>query len=61
MLCSILGIGVGQSHDQMPIASVSVVELAERGRLLHLMGDRPYLREALRFAIGNLRVKVEGR
>ena len=50
MLCSLLGIDVGRFRDRigMPVASVSVVEIAERGPLLHRMGDCSHLREELR-------------
>jgi broad specificity phosphatase PhoE len=50
MLCSLLGIDVGRFRDRfsMPVASISIVEIATQGPLLHLMGDRSYLREQLR-------------
>ena len=54
MLCSLLGIDVGRFRDRinMPVASVSVVEMAKNGPLLHLMGDRAYLRAHLRKRMG---------
>ena len=54
MLCSLLGIDVGRFRDRisMPVASISVVEIAAHGPLLHLMGDRSYLREHLRGRVG---------
>jgi broad specificity phosphatase PhoE len=50
MLCSLLGIDVGRFRDRisMPVASISIMEIATRGPLLHMMGDRSYLRESLR-------------
>jgi len=50
MLCSLLGIDVGRFRDRigMPVASISIVEMATHGPLLHTMGDRAYLREHLR-------------
>jgi probable phosphoglycerate mutase len=50
MLCSLLGIDVGRFRDRisMPVASVSIVEMASHGPLLHVMGDRSHLRESLR-------------
>jgi broad specificity phosphatase PhoE len=54
MLCSLLGIDVGRFRDRlsMPVASISIVELATHGPLLHLIGDRSYLREHLRRRAG---------
>jgi broad specificity phosphatase PhoE len=54
MLCSLLGIDVGRFRDRlnMPVASVSIVEMAIHGPLLRLMGDRSYLREPLRKRVG---------
>ncbi len=54
MLCSLLGIDVGRFRDRigMPVASVTIVEMAERGPLLHVMGDRSHLSEQLRRRIG---------
>jgi len=50
MLCSLLGIDVGRFRDRisMPVASISIVEFARHGPLLHLMGDRAYLGDLLR-------------
>jgi broad specificity phosphatase PhoE len=50
MLCSLLGIDVGRYRDRisMPVASISIVEMAANGPLLHITGDRSYLREYLR-------------
>ena len=50
MLCSLLGIDVGRFRDRldMPVASISIVEMAVNGPLLHRMGDRAHLREHLR-------------
>ena len=54
MLCSLLGIDVGRFRDRisMPVASISIVEMAVHGPLLHIMGDRAYLREQLRIRVG---------
>ena len=50
MLCSLLGIDVGRFRDRisMPVASISIVEMAVHGPLLHILGDRSHLRELLR-------------
>ena len=50
MLCSLIGIDVGRFRDRisMPVASISIVELAVHGPVLHMVGDRTYLREDLR-------------
>ena len=50
MLCSLLGIDVGRFRDRisMPVASISIMEIAKHGPLLHMMGDRSYLRGSLR-------------
>jgi len=50
ILCSLLGIDVGRfrDHISMPVGSISIVEMAVHGPLLHKMGDRAYLREHLR-------------
>ncbi|PLS69585.1 MAG: histidine phosphatase family protein [Cyanobacteria bacterium M5B4] len=55
MLCSFLGIDVGRFRDRigMPVASVSVVEMAQRGPLVHRMGDRSHLPAVLRDREGN--------
>ena len=49
MLCSLLGIDVGRFRDRigMPVASVSIVEMAEHGPLLHMLGERSHLRGSL--------------
>ncbi len=54
MLCSLIGIDVGRFRDRisMPVASISIVEMAVHGPLLHVMGDRAYLREHLRKRVG---------
>ncbi len=54
MLCSLMGIDVGRFRDRinMPVASISIVEMAVHGPLLHMMGDRSYLREHLRKRVG---------
>jgi broad specificity phosphatase PhoE len=54
MLCSLLGIDVGRYRDRlsMPVASISIVEMTANGPLLHVMGDRSYLREDLRKRAG---------
>ena len=54
MLCSLLGIDVGRFRDRldMPVASISIVEMAVNGPLLHRMGDRAHLREHLRKRVG---------
>jgi len=50
MLCSLIGIDVGRYRDRihMPVASISIVEMAEHGPLLCMLGDRSHLRESLR-------------
>jgi broad specificity phosphatase PhoE len=47
MLCSLLGIDVGRFRDRidMPVASISIVEMTVHGPLLHRLGDRAYLGE----------------
>ena len=54
MLCSLLGIDVGRYRDRinMPVASLSIVEMTEQGPLLKSLGDRNYLRESLRQRLG---------
>lgn len=54
MVCSLLGIDVGRYRDRigMPVASLSVVEMTERGPLLKSLGDRSHLRESLRLRPG---------
>jgi broad specificity phosphatase PhoE len=50
MLCSLLGIDVGRFRERigMPVGSISIVEMAVHGPLLHKMGERAYMRENLR-------------
>jgi broad specificity phosphatase PhoE len=50
MLTSLIGIDVGRFRDRIsiPVASVSIVEMAARGPLIRLMGDRCHLRKQLR-------------
>jgi len=50
MLSVLIGIDVGRYRDRisMPVASISIVEMAENGPLLHVMGDRSFLSEDLR-------------
>ena len=50
MLCSLLGIDIGRFRDRiaMPVAALSIIELAERGPLIHVMGDRSHLQLELR-------------
>ena len=50
MLCSLLGIDIGRYRDRlsMPVGAVSIVEIAEHGPLVHLLGDQSHLRESLR-------------
>jgi broad specificity phosphatase PhoE len=50
MLCSLLGIDIGRFRDRldMLVASISVVEMAAHGPLLHKLGERAFLRQALR-------------
>ena len=54
MLCSLLGIGVGRFRDRigMPVASISIVEMAMQGPQLHIKGDRSHLRGFLRNRAG---------
>jgi broad specificity phosphatase PhoE len=54
ILCALLGIDVGRFRDRlnMPVASISIVEMATHGPLLHMMGDRSYLRGHLRGRVG---------
>ena len=41
-------IAIFRDRLNMPVASISIVEMAVHGPLLHKMGDRAYLREHLR-------------
>ena len=54
MLCFLIGIDLGRFRDRinMPVASISIVEMAVHGPMLHMMGDRAYLREHLRRRVG---------
>lgn len=54
MLCSLLGIDIGRFRDRldMLVASISIVEMAAHGPLMHKLGDRSYLRESLRKRLG---------
>jgi broad specificity phosphatase PhoE len=54
MLCLLLGIDVGRYRDRisMPVASLSVVQMTEKGPLLKSLGDRSHLRESLRLRPG---------
>jgi broad specificity phosphatase PhoE len=54
MLCSLLGIDVGRYRDRigMPVAALSIVEMAENGPLIHIMGDRSHIRTELRERYG---------
>lgn len=49
-----MGIDVGRFRDRinMPVASISIVEMAVHGPLLLTMGERAYLREYLRKRVG---------
>ena len=57
MFCSLLGIDVGRFRDRinMPVDSISIVEMAVHGPLLHMIDDRGYLREHLRKRVGTLK------
>ncbi|MGK7939665.1 MAG: histidine phosphatase family protein [Crocosphaera sp.] len=50
MLCSLLGVDVGRYRDRigMSVAALSIVEMAEHGPLIHVMGDRSHIRTELR-------------
>ena len=50
ILCALLGIDVGRFRYRLgcPVGSVSVVEFARQGPLLHALADRTHLQEALR-------------
>ncbi|MEB3310975.1 MAG: histidine phosphatase family protein [Snowella sp.] len=54
ILSSLLGIDIGRYRDRigMPVASVSIVEMAENGPLIHTMGDRSHLDKELRERFG---------
>jgi broad specificity phosphatase PhoE len=55
MLCHLLGIDVGRFRDRLniPVASLSLVEMTAHGPLLQFMGDRSHLREDLRNRMGS--------
>jgi probable phosphoglycerate mutase len=55
MLCYFLGIDLGRFRDRIsiPVASVSIVEIGERGPLIKVMGDRCHLRNELRLRPGS--------
>jgi alpha-ribazole phosphatase len=50
MLCTLLGIDLGRYRDRfaMPVAAVSIVEMAVRGPRFHAIADRSHLGEYLR-------------
>lgn len=50
MLCSLLGVDVGRFRDRfnLPVASLSIVEMAVHGPLLHVFGDRSHLGQDIR-------------
>ncbi|MFB2938522.1 histidine phosphatase family protein [Aerosakkonemataceae cyanobacterium BLCC-F154] len=50
MICCLLGIDVGRYRDRlaMPVAAVSIVEMAAKGPRFHVIGDRSHLSEYLR-------------
>ena len=54
ILCSLLGVDVGRYRDRigMSVAAVSIVEMAQHGPLVHVMGDRSHLRTELRQRYG---------
>ncbi len=54
ILCSLLGIDVGRYRDRigMSVAAVSIVEMAQHGPLVHIMGDRSHIRKELRQRYG---------
>jgi broad specificity phosphatase PhoE len=56
MLCFLIGIDVGRFRDRisMPVSSISIVEMAAHGPLLHMIGDRAYLREHLRKSVKHI-------
>jgi len=55
LLCSLLGIDLGRFRDRIgiPVASLSIVEIGERGPLVKVMGDRCHLRAELRARHGS--------
>jgi broad specificity phosphatase PhoE len=54
LLCALLGIDLGRFRYRLgcPVGSVSVVEFAPQGPLLHTLADRTHLRETLRHLPG---------
>jgi broad specificity phosphatase PhoE len=50
MLCSLLGIDVGRFRDrfQLPVGSISIVDMTANGPSLRLMNDRSYMSRKLR-------------
>lgn len=54
MLCALLGVDVGRFRDRfnLPVASLSIVEMAVHGPLLHVFGDRSHLGQDIRSRAG---------
>ena len=54
IICSLLGIDVGRFRERIgcPVASLSIVEFAERGPLVHTIADRSHLSASLRLLQG---------
>ena len=54
MLCGLLGLDIGQFRYRLgcPVASLSIVELAPQGPLLHALADRSHLDARLRALAG---------
>lgn len=50
VLCGLLGIDVGRYRDRfaMPVAGLSVVEMSDRGPMVHCLADRAFLSPELR-------------
>ncbi|NEP44882.1 MAG: histidine phosphatase family protein, partial [Okeania sp. SIO2H7] len=50
-----LGIDLGRFRDRiaMPVGGVSIIEMGDRGPLMHSLGDRSYLEDSLRFLAGH--------
>lgn len=53
-ICSLLGIDVGRFRERIgcPVASLSIVEFAQRGPLVHTIADRSHLSQKLRMLEG---------
>ena len=53
-ICSLLGIDVGRFRERIgcPVASLSIVEFAQRGPLVHTIADRSHLSMKLRMLEG---------